>query len=198
MRHFTLLVCGFLVGLAGCQTTNKDAPLTLSKTGIQYGHDVTKVIPRGTKDFDDFDKWTAVLDRYQQHEQKQENNFAFKLLKEVNDKVNETRYIKDQRNYKKEDFWATPEEFYKNGGDCEDFAIAKYFLLKEKGFPVDKMRITIAYDEINEAHHGILVVQANDTHYILDNVIKDVIDYKKVGRYKTMYQINEQKWWIHS
>jgi predicted transglutaminase-like cysteine proteinase len=29
-----------------------------------------------------------------------------------------------------------------NGGDCEDFVIAKYFALRESGIPAEKLRLT--------------------------------------------------------
>ena len=41
------------------------------------------------------------------------------------------------------DYWATPLELIgSNGGDCEDFAIAKYFTLRELGIPDERLRIT--------------------------------------------------------
>ncbi len=43
------------------------------------------------------------------------------------------------------DYWATPLEFLvRNGGDCEDYALAKYFTLKAGGIAVEKLRITYA------------------------------------------------------
>jgi predicted transglutaminase-like cysteine proteinase len=40
-----------------------------------------------------------------------------------------------------------------NGGDCEDYVIAKYFLLKELGIPVERLRITyVKAISINQAH----------------------------------------------
>lgn len=41
------------------------------------------------------------------------------------------------------DYWASPVEFIQHGmGDCEDFAIAKYFTLREIGVPERKLRLT--------------------------------------------------------
>ena len=46
------------------------------------------------------------------------------------------------------DDWATPAELAARGaGDCEDFAIAKYFSLLDKGIPVQQLRI--AYVELS-------------------------------------------------
>ena len=48
----------------------------------------------------------------------------------------------------------TPAEMSaSNGGDCEDYAISKYFLLKELGVPVERLRITyVKAISINQPH----------------------------------------------
>ena len=52
-------------------------------------------------------------------------------VRRVNDVVNQLGYWSDRDVYRKADYWATPEEmFEKMGGDCEDFALFKYFLLR--------------------------------------------------------------------
>ena len=41
------------------------------------------------------------------------------------------------------DYWETPiEALWKGAGDCEDYAIAKYFSLRHLGVSSDKLRIT--------------------------------------------------------
>ena len=51
-------------------------------------------------------------------------------LRLVNDFFNRIRYVSDLEHWGVEDFWATPAELLaSNGGDCEDYAIAKYFTL---------------------------------------------------------------------
>lgn len=66
-------------------------------------------------------------------------------LKLVNDFVHETPFYCDPVMWCLEDFWAKPVEFLANdGGDCEDFAIAKYFTLKAIGVPDAKLRIVYA------------------------------------------------------
>jgi len=56
-------------------------------------------------------------------------------LKQVNAFFNlNVLFIDDIIHWKTEDYWATPLEFLATGaGDCEDFAIAKYFTLLELG-----------------------------------------------------------------
>jgi predicted transglutaminase-like cysteine proteinase len=55
-------------------------------------------------------------------------------LKRVNDFLNQMEFVDDSIHWEKEDYWATPIEFLgTQGGDCEDFAIAKYFTIKTMG-----------------------------------------------------------------
>lgn len=60
----------------------------------------------------------------------------------VNDYLNHPRFVSDIEHWGKEDYWATPIEFLSTeGGDCEDFSIAKYFALLALGVPDDKLRL---------------------------------------------------------
>jgi predicted transglutaminase-like cysteine proteinase len=53
---------------------------------------------------------------------------------ETNRFLNDWRYKPDDQNYGQRDYWATPLEFLRRSGDCEDYAIAKYVTLRELGF----------------------------------------------------------------
>lgn len=65
-------------------------------------------------------------------------------LQIVNDAINKRiKWVDDKAHWGVEDYWATPAESIATaGGDCEDFSIAKYYMLKELGVPVAKLRIT--------------------------------------------------------
>ena len=66
-----------------------------------------------------------------------------KQLKSVNDFFNKIKYMSDKKVWKKKDYWASPFEFLGVGaGDCEDYAIAKYFALRALGVPDKKLKIT--------------------------------------------------------
>jgi len=61
----------------------------------------------------------------------------------VNSWMNGIRYKSDQKVYKQSDYWATLYEFIgKNHGDCEDYTIAKYYVLKELGIDPKRMKFT--------------------------------------------------------
>lgn len=66
-------------------------------------------------------------------------------LKLVNDYVNETPFACDAAQWCVEDYWATPIELLANhGGDCEDFAIAKYVALRALGIADGQLRLVYA------------------------------------------------------
>lgn len=93
----------------------------------------------------------------------------------INREVNKYKYQEDIKLYKQNDHWATPKEFIKNkGGDCEDFAIMKYSLLKQMGYKEDQMRfIYTNYKNKktgdNLGHLVLAVKNENGLEIILDN-----------------------------
>src|SRR3972149_8628999 len=95
-------------------------------------------------------------------------------LEFVNNFMNQTRFIDDLAHWGKEDYWATPIEFLStNGGDCEDFSIAKYFTLRALGVPDDKLRITYVKELViyNQAHMVLAYFPSPDAEpLILDNI----------------------------
>ena len=72
-----------------------------------------------------------------------QNASEIKKLNLVNTWVNYIKYRSDQKVYGKSDYWATLYEFVgKNMGDCEDYTIAKYYILKELGVDPKRMKFT--------------------------------------------------------
>lgn len=76
--------------------------------------------------------------------------------------------------WRQEDYWATPiESLIKGAGDCEDYALAKYFTLRRLGVPSEKLRITyVKALSVNQAHM-VLTYYATPTAdpLVLDNLI---------------------------
>lgn len=111
-------------------------------------------------------------------------------LKNVNDFFNQITYKSDAITWGTKDYWATPFEFMGRGaGDCEDYAIAKYFSLIKLGVPDDKLRITyVSYRKTNssfEEAHMVLTYyhKVGVEPVVLDNINKTLqIASKKIGR----------------
>jgi len=66
-----------------------------------------------------------------------------KKLNAVNTWVNYIKYKSDKKVYHVNDYWATLYEFVGKGmGDCEDYTITKYYILKELGVDPKRMKFT--------------------------------------------------------
>jgi len=65
----------------------------------------------------------------------------------VNAFFNKLRFVSDESLWRQSDYWATPLQLLAaGGGDCEDFAIAKYFTLRAMGVADDHLRITYVWN----------------------------------------------------
>ncbi len=170
-----------------------------------------------------FPKWTGTLKRFDEQKKLDEEkcdtiefhpcavrswkemikSIEGKTLQEqldaVNDWGNEHPYIVDQLNWGMEDFWETPHEFISVNGDCEDYAIAKYYSLKALGISLDNMRIIIVQDfNLGGIIHAILgVYDDKGDMFILDNQIDQVMPAKKIYHYRPIYSVNEDWWWAY-
>ena len=119
-------------------------------------------------------------------------------IKRINRLANANTYVQDFINWGVQDFWETPIEFITLKGDCEDYAITKYYALRLLGIPAEAMRIIIVQDyNLGGAIHAILGVKFQDELILLDNQIKEVIRAADVYHYKPVYGINETGWWAY-
>jgi predicted transglutaminase-like cysteine proteinase len=166
-----------------------------------------------SSDISAFRKWTQVIARFEDQMRTQgstprimmwkstlknlEGQSARAMIEGVNDYVNDVRYIEDKNNYGKSDYWATPAEFFSKGGDCEDFAIAKYASLRALGFTTDQLRIAIVQDTVKNIAHAILIVYSEDGIFVLDNQDKRLREASSVARYQPIFSINSSSWWLH-
>ncbi|MDZ7904833.1 MAG: transglutaminase-like cysteine peptidase [Cypionkella sp.] len=105
-------------------------------------------------------------------------------LRKVNDFVNrQTQFGEDAIIWAQPDYWATPlETLGRAAGDCEDFAIAKYFTLIEAGTAPDKLRLIYVRaktggDELAPTvAHMVLAYYAQPSAepLIMDNLLPDI------------------------
>jgi len=116
----------------------------------------------------------------------------------VNEYANRQHYVLDLDNYGLEDYWAIPREFLFNGGDCEDYAIAKLLSLRWLDFEAARLRIVVLQDTNLRVPHAVLAVAADDDILILDNQVRQVVHHRDIVHYAPVYSINEQRWWLHT
>lgn len=100
------------------------------------------------------------------------------ILEKVNDFFNKVDYSTDEDTYNLKDYWATPFEFLaRDEGDCEDYAIAKYLLLKHLGINSNKMYLTyVNVIDYNASHMVLSYFETqNSVPLILDNFEEELL-----------------------
>ncbi|MDR3358537.1 MAG: transglutaminase-like cysteine peptidase [Desulfovibrio sp.] len=119
------------------------------------------------------------------------------LLRFVTKFWNSWPYKEDIVNWGVEDYWEIPAEFLQRSGDCEDYAIIKYFTLKELGIPPEDMRIVVVRDTIRNLGHAVLIVYMQNDAYVLDNLSNVVLSNTRFRHYSPQYSVNEFGRWAH-
>lgn len=124
-------------------------------------------------------EWTALIEQNQSATTEEKlyivNNF-------FND-PSRIQYTPDSILWNKFDYWASPVEFLlKGAGDCEDYAIAKFFTLTALGVPQEQLKITYVYmtqkkgNASKDLAHMVLGYYASSdaTPLILDNAYPNI------------------------
>ena len=121
-------------------------------------------------------------------------------LQKINHFFNLLYFIDDIKLWGEENYWATPVEFIgTNGGDCEDFAIAKYFSLLELGIPDDKIRITMVKAiELNQYHMVLAYYKTpSSVPLILDNIDGEIKSASQRKDLLPVYSFNGKQLWLN-
>lgn len=122
---------------------------------------------------------------------------AMEKVRAVNSFFNQWPYRNDPEAYGQPDYWATPAEFIKKSGDCEDYAIVKYYALKSLGIDASTMRIVVLQDTVRNLAHAVLAVYMNNNIYILDNVSNLLLTQDLISNYMPQFSVNEHYRWAH-
>lgn len=120
-------------------------------------------------------------------------------LEQVNVFFNQLRFLSDQKHWGLEDYWASPVEMIgTNGGDCEDFVIAKYFTLRSLGVEVEKLRITyVKALRLNQAHMVLTYFPTPDAiPLVLDNLTSHIMSASKRRDLAPVYSFNGSGMWL--
>lgn len=141
--------------------------------------------------------FTCVSDAWLDLIKSLENKEPLEQLDAINRHLNKAAYVTDMVNWQQQDYWATIHQFFSKDGDCEDYAIAKYYSLIELGFNSDDLRIVIVEDTNLKIAHAVLAVYFENEIWILDNQISALLSHKNIVHYLPLYSINENAWWLH-
>ncbi len=118
----------------------------------------------------------------------------------VNDYVNrQINFVSDQQHYGRPDYWATPVESLGAGaGDCEDYAIAKYYALRAMGVPDEKLRLMYVRALRQNEPHMVLVYFEQPDQYplVLDNLQPQIRSAIERNDLKPVYSFNASGLWL--
>ena len=119
-------------------------------------------------------------------------------LVELNRYANRQAYYQhDPITFGKRDYWATPIEFLRGRGDCEDFAIFKFVSLLDLGFAPDRLRIAIVRDSLKRAMHAVVTVEVDGTTYVLDSLSSRVVEQSAMLRYQPLRSFSVAASYMH-
>ena len=126
-------------------------------------------------------------------------------IKAVNDFWNRRiQFMEDKDAWGQDDYWATPMESLGQGkGDCEDFAIAKYFTLLASGMDVAQLRLIYvkaklggADSNITQAHMLLAYYSEPDAEpQILDNLLGEIRPASRRPDLTPVFSFNGQGVW---
>lgn len=114
------------------------------------------------------------------------------------------RFVDDVVVWGQTDYWATPlETLHKGAGDCEDFAIAKYFTLLALGIPPARLRLTYVRaamsreGEVSFIPHMVLAYypQAGKEPLVLDNLIESIQTASARADLRPVFSFNSEGLW---
>ncbi|RXJ98521.1 hypothetical protein CRU98_09110 [Arcobacter sp. CECT 8986] len=117
-----------------------------------------------------------------------------KKLAYTNSFYNKILPVDDENKYNVDDYWATPKEFLIQGkGDCEDYAIAKYFTLLSLGVDKKKLFLSVVKVKGEASYHMVLLYfpTLKSVPLVLDNLSHKVITFDKREKLIPKFIFNE-------
>jgi predicted transglutaminase-like cysteine proteinase len=101
------------------------------------------------------------------------------------------RYASDPDQYGVDDLWSPPLVTLQTGlGDCEDYAIAKYVLLRDAGYEADNVRFVIVRDRLARQDHAVAAVREGGRWLMLDNRHDVLLEHKDTGHFIPMFALD--------
>jgi predicted transglutaminase-like cysteine proteinase len=115
-------------------------------------------------------------------------------LRLVNARVNAAvRYRSDFSQHGVNDLWSAPLGTLGRAGDCEDYVIAKFFILLGLGIPEDDMRIVLVRDRRAREDHAVLAVKGEFGWHLLDNRNNAIESDQNMAHYRPMFALNSMR-----
>ena len=122
-------------------------------------------------------------------------------LKDINDFFNRrVNFREDNATWGQADYWASPlESLERRAGDCEDYAIAKYFSLAAAGVPTARLRMVYVRARMQgqSLAHMVLAYHAEPgaEPLILDNLRSEVLPASQRPDLTPVFSFNTEGLW---
>jgi predicted transglutaminase-like cysteine proteinase len=101
------------------------------------------------------------------------------------------RPVDDLAQYGQLDVWASPLATLTRGGDCEDYAIAKFVALRQAGIAPDDLRIVIMRDTVRGDDHAVAAVRLDGHWLTLDNRRMAMVEDSDIRNYRPTFVIDQ-------
>jgi predicted transglutaminase-like cysteine proteinase len=113
-------------------------------------------------------------------------------LGEINRAINlAVRPVSDLAQYGQLDVWASPLVTLIRGGDCEDYAIAKFVALRLAGIAPDDLRILILRDTVRGEDHAVAAARLDGRWLTLDNRRMAMVEDSDIRNYQPTYVLDQ-------
>lgn len=113
-------------------------------------------------------------------------------LGEINRAINlAIKPVSDLAQYGQLDVWASPLATLTRGGDCEDYAIAKFVALRRAGVVPEDLRILIMRDTVRGEDHAVAAARLDGHWLTLDNRRLAMVEDSDIRNYRPTYVIDQ-------
>ncbi|KFF44837.1 MULTISPECIES: cysteine protease LapG [Pseudomonas] len=164
--------------------------------GLRADWDFSQISRKATAVYGPLGEGQQRIDAWQRLLASQKQVSEPEQLKVVNLFFNkQMTYVEDIDLWHAVDYWETPvEALWKGAGDCEDYAIAKYFSLRHLGVSSDKLRITyVKALRQNRAHMVLTYYSTPDAiPLVLDSLMDEILPATRRTDLVPVYSFNAE------
>ncbi len=169
-------------------------------SGLHADWDFSLISARAQKLYGPLGEGQQRIDAWQRLLASQKQLPELEQLNVVNQFFNrQVQYREDPDLWHETDYWATPiESLWKGAGDCEDYAVAKYFSLRRLGVASDKLRITyVKALQQNRAHMVLTYYASADAMpLVLDSLVDAIKPADQRNDLLPVYAFNGEGLWL--
>ncbi|WP_449430352.1 cysteine protease LapG [Pseudomonas putida] len=172
----------------------------LAVLGLQADWNFTQISLRAEALYGPLGDGSKRIDAWQRLMATQQQGSELERLQAVNLFFNQQlRYVEDIDLWREVDYWATPiQSLLKGAGDCEDYAIAKYFSLRRMGIASEKLRITYVKALQQNRAHVVLTYYSEPQAQplVLDSLVDDIEPASQRSDLLPVYAFNGEGLWL--